>query len=63
MPNEGDTKPCKQCDGTMVFNPLRGIPGNSQAGSGNPDGSTNWGGPLTSSWVCDKNSDHYELVE
>jgi hypothetical protein len=61
MPNEGDTKPCKQCDGTMVFKQLGGIPG-SRAGVGTPGGPNIWEGPLIPSWRCDKNSDHYELA-
>jgi hypothetical protein len=62
LPNDGDTKPCKKCDGVMIFRSRGGFPG-SRAGTGLPDGSTVWAGRLVPSWMCDKNADHYELLD
>lgn len=62
-PREGAKKPCNcgDCDGTMTYSRIGGIPG-SRAGIGLPDSSVIWGGPMSPSWRCDKNHDHYELA-
>lgn len=36
-PAAGDTKTCSQCDGTMVFIQLGGIPAYSRVGIGSPN--------------------------
>jgi hypothetical protein len=64
MPEDNEMRPCtyKGYSGVQTLRPNAAIAG-SLGGVGTGDGRTVWGASQPRAWLCNKNAEHYELVD